>query len=149
MAVPKFLRAFVDTGKSIVTAKNEKAIPGLPGSGHKRAKEGEITRRNEGPGGVFGSKPYLTRYKFRQQLKKASGKIPGGGVYTQKERIAIEKELFPKRKFGQYVTPYEMNRRIKNLKHQLFRSGNATEKTETRKQIKFLEKLKGEEKNAQ
>jgi len=144
MAVPKFLRAFIDTGKTIVTAKSDKTVSGLPGSGHQRAKEGEITRRDEGPGGVFGSKPYLTRHRFREQLKKASGKIPGGGVYARKERIAMEKELFPKEKFGQYITPYEMNRRIKNLKHQLFRSGNATEKVETRKQIKFLEKLRGE-----
>ena len=149
MAVPKFLRAFIDTGKTIITAKNEKAVSGLPGSGHKRAKESEIIRRNRGPGGGFGSKPYLTRYRFRKQLEKTSGKIPGGGVYTQKERMAMEKELFPKEKFGQYITPYEMNRRIKNLKHQLFRSGNATEKIETRRQIKFLEKLRGEEKNAQ
>jgi hypothetical protein len=147
MAVPKFLRAFIDTGKTIVTAKSGKTVSGLSGSGHKRAKEAEITKRNEGPGGVFGSKPFLTRYRFRQQLKKTSAKIPGGGVYTQKERMAMEKELFPKEKFGQYITPHEMNRRIKNLKHQIFRSGSATEKIATRKRVKFLEKLRGEEKD--
>jgi len=147
MAVPKFLRAFIDTGKTIITAKNEKTVSGLPGSGHERAKEGEITKRNEGPGGVFGSKPHLTRYKFREQLKKVSGKIPGGGVYTQKERIKMEKELFPRGKFGQYITPYEMNRRIRNLKHKIYRSRNVTEKVEARKQVKFLEKLRGGEKN--
>ncbi|MEA3453244.1 MAG: hypothetical protein U9Q96_02850 [Patescibacteria group bacterium] len=144
MAVPKFLRAFIDTSKTIATAKNEKTLPGRSGSGHERMKEGEVTKREEGPGGVFGSRPYLTRYSFREKLKRTSGKIPGGGVYTQAERVKMEKDLFPRERFGKYITPYEMNRRIKNLKHQLFRSRDVAEKKDVRKQIKFLEKLRGE-----
>jgi hypothetical protein len=148
MAIPKFLKAFIDVAKTGATPVNKKITQGQPGSGHKRMAEGEVTKRNETSEGIFGSKPFINRYRFREQLKKVSGKIPGGGVYNQKERLSIEKELFPREKFGQYVTPYEMSRRIKDLKHKLFRSGNATEKIETRRQIKFLEKLRGEKKDA-
>jgi|AntAceMinimDraft_16_1070373.scaffolds.fasta_scaffold00428_17 hypothetical protein len=147
MAVPKFLRTFIDTGKTIVTDKNKKTVSGIPGSGHERVKENKITKRDEGLGGIFGSRPFLTRDRFRKQLKKTAGKIPGGGTYTQKERIAIEEKLFPKEKFGQYITPYEISHRIKNLKHQIFVSRDVNKKMETRKQVKFLEKLRRKKKD--
>lgn len=147
MAVPRFLKTFLDTAKTIATAPSKKTVSGPPGSGQIRVKEGEITKRKEVSAGIFGSKPFLTRPVFRRQLKKISGKIPGGGVYTRKERVAIEKELFPREKFGAYITPYEMSRRIKKLKHNLFQSRNLSEKIAIRKQIKFLEKLRGKEEN--
>ncbi len=116
------------------------------GRGQKRAPEGEITKREAGPGGIFGSKPYLTRFDFRKRLKKTSGEVPGRGVYTTKERLEMEDKLFPKEKFGQYITPYELSHRIKDLKHKIYNSRDPLEKIEARKQRDFLKGLKGEEK---
>lgn len=142
MVISKFLRAFVDTTRTGAASTNRKTVSGSPGSGHQRAPEGTITKRDGGPSGVFGSKPFLTRAHFRRQLKRTSGKVPGGGVYSQRERVAIEKELFSREKFGEYITPYEISRRVRELKHDLFCSRKSAEKMVLRKQIKFLEKLK-------
>ena len=135
-------------GNSLIPRKSarDSSKPDLGVSiGQKRAPEGEITKRKKGPGGIFGSKPYLSRFAFRQRLKRVSGNVSGRGVYTTKERLELEDKLFPKDKFGEYITPYKISRQIKALKHKIYKHGDALEKIELRKQLDFLKNLKGED----
>jgi len=92
---------------------------------------------------LFGERLHLTRQQFRSSLRKASGRVPGGGIFSKKDRTSIEEGLFPKEKFGWHITPYEMRRRLKQLKREAFRSRGTTEGLKTKRQIRFLESLKG------
>jgi len=140
-SIKKIRNSLMPRKSAIDSSKPNLSAP----SGQKRAPEGEITKRKKGPGGIFGSKPYLNRFAFRQRLKRVSGNVPGRGVYTTKERLALEDKLFPKDKFGEYITPYEVSRQIKALKHKIYRHGDALEKIELRKQLDFLKSLRGED----
>jgi hypothetical protein len=136
MDIPKSLKIFVE---SLAPQKE----PGPPGSGQERAAQGKITKRERGSS-LFGSKPFLTRQRLREVFKKAPPNVPGGGgKYTLNERLALEDKLFPEEKFGAYITPYEVNRKLRELKRGLFHASKVTEKMAIRKQIKFLESLRG------
>ncbi|MBU3964252.1 hypothetical protein KJ562_00745 [Patescibacteria group bacterium] len=138
MAIPKFLKTFLTTPST-----NSK--PSVGSFGAKRAPEVEITKRAGGDKGLFKGKPFLRRIEFRRALKKAPEKLPGVvGGFMEKERMALE-ELFPKEKFGEYITPYEVNRRLKNLKREMVRERDIGRKLEKRKQMQYLEALKGKQ----
>ncbi len=137
MAIPKFLKTFLTT----VSSKPQSSTGSF---GEKRALEGEITKRLGGDKGLFKGKPFLRRPDFRRALKKAPERFPGVvGGFTEKERVALEEGLFPKEKFGVYITPYEVNRRLKSLKSEMIRERDIGRKLETRKQMQYLEALKG------
>lgn len=138
MAIPKIF-------KTILTGGEKKTAPvgGPPGSGQKRMPEGTITKKKEDGKGLFGSKPFINRYRLRQELKKSPAHVPGGGSFSYKQRLGLEEELFPKRKFGIYITPYEANRRLRQLKKEVFHARTAADKIALRRRFRFLERLKG------
>jgi hypothetical protein len=112
----------------------------------KRAPGGEITKRDTSKEGMFGKKPHITRRRFRQLLKTAPRRIPEASKFSTQERIAMEEGMFPKKEYGAYISPYEVNKKVRKLKKELYRSRDAAKKIEIRKQIDFLKKLKGSEK---
>lgn len=122
--------------------KEEPKASSYPGSRQARAPEGEIIKHKPEPG-IFGAKPFLTRRKFKRALKKDPGKVPGLGVFTQKERMEIFKKDFPRQEMGSHITPYEVSKKIRELKKKVYRSKSIAEKIKTRKKIKYLERLKG------
>ncbi|MBU1045649.1 hypothetical protein KJ616_00825 [Patescibacteria group bacterium] len=137
MAIPKFLKTFL-TGPSPSPRSNTGSF------GEKRAPEEEITKRPSGGKGLFGGKPFLRRPDFRRVLKKAPERLPGVvGGFKEKERVALEEGLFPKKEFGEYITPYEVNRRLRNLKREMIRERNISRKLEKRKELQYLEALRG------
>ena len=138
MGIPKIFKTLL---KPSVRTPNRTKGPG------KKVAEGEFVKRPKGGRSVFGNKPFTNRQRFRRELKKMPSAIPGGGKYTMKERLALEEELFPKEKYGQYITPYEISRRIRLLKRERSREKTGAGKIKIRRQIRFLEQLKGEEKD--
>ena len=141
MAIPKFLKTFL-----ALSSSKPQSSANVGSFGEKRAPEAEITKRPGGDKGLFKGKPFLVRIEFRRTLKKAPERLPGVvGGFTEKERLALEEGLFPKEKFGEYITPYEVNRRLKNLKREMHRERDISEKLEKRKQMQYLEALKGKQ----
>ncbi len=112
---------------------------------HKKAPEGEFTKRESKVEGIFGNKPHITRRRFRKKLREAPRHISEASAFSKEERVGMEEKLFPTKEYGAYITPYEVNKRMRRLKKELYRSREPQEKVKMRKQLKFLEKLKGPE----
>jgi hypothetical protein len=117
-----------------------KAIPGGP---QKREKEPEIIKRKEEPKTLFRGRPYINRPWFRRALKKASFRVKGVGVIPEKKRLAIEKELYPQKKYGAFLTPGEYHQTIRELKRKRHYAKSWKERREIYETIKFLEQLEG------
>lgn len=113
-----------------------------PGTPQEKAPEGEIVKRPPDPG-IFGSRPFMTRSRFAREVKKDIGKVPGMGAYSHKEREKILEEDFSKKEVGSHVMPYELTRKVKELTKRLHRRTAPGEKAKIRKEIKYIEKLKG------
>ncbi|MCX6737838.1 MAG: hypothetical protein NTY11_00185 [Candidatus Parcubacteria bacterium] len=136
MAIPKFLKTFL-----MPSSQNSQTSPGS--FGEKRAPESLITKKQSTNKGIFRGKAFLGRTEFKRFLKKAPERIPGViGNFPEKERVAMEEELFPKKEFGDCITPYEINRRLRNLKREVLYESDAGKKVEKRKQLEYLEALK-------
>ena len=136
MAIPKFLRTFL-----MPSVKSPQSIRGS--FGEKRVPENTVTKRQSANKGIFKGKAYLGRTEFKRFLEKAPERIPGViGNFPEKERVAIEEELFPKEKFGDCITPYEVNRRLRQLKKEMLYEPDTFKKIEKRKQLEYLEALK-------
>lgn len=56
----------------------------------------------------------------------------------------MEGKLFPKREYGEYISPYEVNKRIHKFKKELYRARDEGKKLEIRRNIDFLKKVRGQ-----
>jgi hypothetical protein len=110
----------------------------------QRVKEQKIIKR-EVKSGFFGGKPYIHRSQFRKMLRKAPKRVPGGGVLTEQEKLAIEKEVFPQKEYGSYITTWEFKKGIRHLKRLKGRVTSPLERMKLRRKIRFLESLEGKE----
>lgn len=83
---------------------------------------------------------------MREKLRKDSGQIPGtGSFYSREQREKLEKEVFGK-EFGEYISPDEFKRAIKKLRKQEFMAKTGEEKREIDRKVRYLEKLREEQK---
>lgn len=121
---------------------SNKAKSTYPGTPQEKIPEGEITKRPPDTG-IFGSRPFLTRTRFKREIKKDRGKVPGMGRYTKKQRENIMEEDFSKQEVGTHIMPYEITKKIKKLKKSLHRNLGPGGKVKVRKKIKYFEKLRG------
>jgi hypothetical protein len=138
MAIPKFLRTFL-----MPSSQQPQSIKGS--FGEKRAPEATVTKRQSANKGIFRGKAFLGRTEFKRFLEKAPERIPGViGNFPEKKRIAMEEDLFPKEKFGDCITPYEVNRRLRSLKKEILYEGDTGKKIEKRKQLEALKGKKEE-----
>ena len=92
---------------------------------------------------LFEKKREISRSEFRESLRKSSSSIPGGGTYSKKERVKIEKELLPEKKYGGRISPKDLGKCVKNLGHQRYLAGTDKEKIKIARQIRFLKKIGG------
>jgi hypothetical protein len=113
-----------------------------PGGPQDKIAEGEIIKRPPDTG-IFGSHSFLTRTRFKREVEKDKGKVPGMGTYNRKEREKIIEEDFSKERVGTHIMPYEITKRIKDLKKSLHGNLGPGGSSKVRKKIKYLEKLKG------
>ena len=113
-----------------------------------RMKEKPSTRKKEGfvkhpqpPSPLFGARKYIHRRDLREFLeKKAPRRIPGREKLTPEELLALEKEVFPEKKFGSYITLPEFKKAIRFLRKEK-RRAKGWERRKIKTKIKFLEDL--------
>ena len=141
MAIPQFLKTFVTTAKDI--AMNKQTVSGPPGSSHRRMVREEVVKRErpESRKDFFRGKHHLNRREIRDRFKKASASVPVGGKYTEKQRIALEEELFPKEKYGTHLTPPELSGRKRLFRGQIYKARTVAGKIKIRTQKRFLESV--------
>ena len=109
----------------------------------ERAKEPKIIKREEKVNTLFKGKPYITRQWFRRALKRAPIYNPKTRIFSAKERVAMEKNLFPRKKFGYFISPWEYHKKIRELKKQRHYAKTWQEKEKLYKEIQFLKELEG------
>ncbi|MCD6271099.1 hypothetical protein J7J24_01985 [bacterium] len=110
-------------------------------SGKPKGREGFIQHKpSSSP--LFGSRRYVHRRELRKFLeKKAPERIKGAGKLTREELISMEREVFPKKQFGGYITLSEFKKALRNLKKEKGRVESAIQRQKIRTKIKFLENL--------
>ncbi len=108
----------------------------------QRPKKREIIQRKPPTSSLFGSRRYVHRRELKKFLaKKAPERIKGAGRLTREELITMEKEVFPEKQFGGYITLSEFKKALRNLKKAKRRVGSAIQRQKIRTKIKFLENL--------
>ena len=107
----------------------------------RKEKEPKIIKREEKAKTLFRGKPYITRQWFRRALKRAPTYIPRSRIIPTKERVSIEKNLFPMKRFGYFITPGEYHKRIRELKKEKHYAKTTKAKKQLYRRINFLKDL--------
>ena len=85
--------------------------------------------------------PYgIPRRDVREIFRKTSSDQGGLHKFTEKERVRLEKELFPLQK-GSLISGPGVRGKIKELNKQLFNTKNDAEKFKIRDEINLLKEL--------
>lgn len=91
----------------------------------------------------FGGKKYLTRLELREKLKKESGKVFSKGVsLTKKERIEMEKNIFDRSSYGEYIDPQDYKMGLKKFEKSKYSAKTFKEKLGIEARAEILKKLK-------
>ena len=89
---------------------------------------------------LFSKRTQLPRGEFREILKRSDIKIGTGKGLNIKERLRIEKDVFPE-KHGQVISKSLFDRRLNQLKKTGTWETDLIKKSKIHKKIKYLEKL--------
>lgn len=94
---------------------------------------------------IFDKKKEISRPKFREILRKASPRIPGAGgkAYSWRERVKMEKEIFPRERFKSHVSEIECKRRLRELRMARYKVKTREEKLNIDRKIRFLKEVTG------
>jgi hypothetical protein len=94
---------------------------------------------------IFDKKREISRPKFREVLRKASPRIPGAGgrTYSWRERVKMEKEIFPRERFKSHISEIECKRRLRELGMERYRAKTREEKLNIDRKIRFLKEVTG------
>jgi hypothetical protein len=89
---------------------------------------------------LFEKKPQLPRKEFREILKKSDIKIGASRKFNMREKLGIEKDIFP-RKHGDMISKSIFDKGINELKKAGTWEKDYIKKTKIRKKIEYLKKL--------
>lgn len=94
---------------------------------------------------IFDKKKEISRPKFREILGKASPRIPGAGsrTYSWRERVKMEKEIFPRKRFKGHISESECKRRLRELRMVRYKAKTREEKLNIDRKIRFLKEVTG------
>lgn len=94
---------------------------------------------------IFDKKKEISRPKFREILRKASPRIPGAGgrTYSWRERVKMEKEIFPRERFKSHISEIECKRRLRELRRERYGAKTREEKLNIDRKIRFLKEVTG------
>lgn len=94
---------------------------------------------------IFEKKRELPRSAFREILRKSSPHIPGAGgkIYSWRERVKMEKEIFPESRFRTHISEIECKRRLRELRTTRLRAKTREEKLNIDRKIRFLKEVTG------
>ena len=85
--------------------------------------------------------------EFRDMLRKASPYVPdsGGHIFSQMDRVKMEREIFPESRFSSHISEIECKRRLRELRTERYNAGTDEEKLNVDRKIKFLKQVTGVE----
>jgi len=93
---------------------------------------------------IFNKKRQFSRPEFRKKLKEAPARVPGTGkIYSWQEKVKIEKELFPQKRFQSHISEIEVKKRLRELRMDRYKAKNTEEKLKIDRKIKFLKGATG------
>jgi len=96
---------------------------------------------------IFDEKKQLSRFEFRQILRKANFPIPGTRkYYSLEERVRMEKKLFPPKKYGTHISERDFIEVLRDLEKKKYHQKSYHKQLEIERLICFLKKLSGIEK---
>jgi hypothetical protein len=95
--------------------------------------------------GFFDEKKEWERKKLSRKLEKSSPVIPGTGgqTYRREELKKMVNELFPKDKFGNYISEKEVKQRLREMRKEIHKAGKEAEKKEVRRKKDFWKERTG------
>jgi hypothetical protein len=109
----------------------------------KNPQESKIPPKPVQREGLFGKKQSLSREELRREFLRAGSSVPGGGMFSSRERVKMEKELFPERKYGGQVSKMEYSKRLRGLGMEKYKARTDAERIKIDRQIRFLKKMGG------
>ncbi|MDO8486646.1 MAG: hypothetical protein Q7S77_03060 [Candidatus Staskawiczbacteria bacterium] len=89
---------------------------------------------------LFDKKAQLPRKEFREILKKSDIKVGTGKGFNIRERLRIEKDIFPE-KHGGIMSKQIFDRGLNKLKKEGAWEADLIKKSKIHKKIKYLKKL--------
>ncbi|MFC1663843.1 hypothetical protein ACFL0A_01835 [Patescibacteria group bacterium] len=93
--------------------------------------------------GLFDKNKQIPRREFREALRKASYSVPGGGTLGRRERVELEKRLFPQKRFAGYISKSEANKVLRELAREESRATNFKDKIAFGRYRRLLKKETG------
>ncbi len=98
--------------------------------------------------GLFDIKREIPRRELREKLKRSPARAPGtpGKIYSWRERVKMEKELFPHERFKSHISKQEVIERLRGLRKEKHYSPTRAEKIRIDRKIRYLKNLAGIEK---
>jgi hypothetical protein len=107
----------------------------------EKVKEEGFVRHKPPVSELFGSRRYIHRRELREFFKKVPKKIPEGRKLPREELVSMEKEIFPEKRFGEYITVSEFKKALRELKKAKRRATKPSQRAKVRTKIKLLERL--------
>ncbi len=93
---------------------------------------------------IFNKKKQFSRLEFRETLRKAPPRVPGSGkIYSRQERMKMEKELFPQKRFQSHISEIEVKRKLRELRMERYKTKGREERLKIDRKIKFLKGTTG------
>ncbi len=94
---------------------------------------------------IFDKKREVSRPEFREKLRKSSPYIPGAGgkTYSWRERVKMEKEVFPRERFKSHISEIEVKKRMRELRTERYKAKTREEKLKVDRKLKFLKGVTG------
>jgi len=94
---------------------------------------------------IFDKKREISRREFRETLRKASPRIPGAGgkMYSWRERVKMEKEIFPQERFKSHISEIEAKKRLRELRMERYKAKTEEERLKVDRKIRFLKEVTG------
>ncbi len=94
---------------------------------------------------IFKKNSGITRPELRKILRKTSPFVPGSGrkMYSRRERIGMEKKIFPSKRFHSHISEREAIKRFRELRKEGYATKTQVEKTKIGRQLRFLKGVTG------
>lgn len=94
---------------------------------------------------IFKKQKSFSRAAFRELMRKTAPEVPGadGKIYTWRERIKMEKKVWPSGVFRSQVSEMGVKSRLRELKMEKFKVKSNKEKALINRKISFLKEVTG------
>lgn len=94
---------------------------------------------------IFKKQKSFSRAAFRELMRKTAPEVPGsdGKIYTWRERIKMEKKVWPPGTFKSQISEMGVKSRLRELNMERFKAKSNKEKALINRKISFLREVTG------